>query len=184
MAVSQFCIILAANPVNSSSAATDTIRRDTSPVAQRTRVPCGLRIADGGLNRCDCCGPFDPPFAIRNGPPEEEENMKTLRRWHGPFLVGSGLLLAALTGCQTYSYSTGMTLPSGHYLQHPPQYIPPSPAFPLQRELARQEAVAAQAGLPVGPGAPALAPPVPVVPAPAPAAAPAPPPAPLPPPGM
>jgi hypothetical protein len=36
---------------------------------------------------------------------------------------------------------TGMTLPSGHYLQHPPQYFPPSPAFPLTREMASQQAV-------------------------------------------
>ena len=36
-----------------------------------------------------------------------------------------------------------MSLPTGWYLQHPPQYIPPSPPFPLERELARQENVAA-----------------------------------------
>ena len=28
----------------------------------------------------------------------------------------------------------GVTLPSGRYLQHPPQYFPPDPVFPLQRE--------------------------------------------------
>jgi hypothetical protein len=31
-------------------------------------------------------------------------------------------------------------LPAGHYLRHPPQYIPPSPAFPLPKELADMEA--------------------------------------------
>jgi hypothetical protein len=41
--------------------------------------------------------------------------------------------------CETHV--AGMTLPSGHYLQHPPQYFPPSPAFPLTRELAGQVAI-------------------------------------------
>jgi tetratricopeptide (TPR) repeat protein len=35
-----------------------------------------------------------------------------------------------------------MTLPSPCYLEHPPQYFPPAPAFPLTRELATQEVVA------------------------------------------
>lgn len=34
-------------------------------------------------------------------------------------------------------------LPSPRYLQHPPQYFPPSPEFPLARELASQERSAA-----------------------------------------
>ena len=47
-----------------------------------------------------------------------------------------GLGMAALTGCQTYPAGFGgMTLPSPHYLKHQPQYFPPDPAFPLQREL-------------------------------------------------
>ncbi len=54
-------------------------------------------------------------------------------------VLGLGLVLAGLTGCQTWTYSSGMTLPSGHYLQHRPQYIPPSPDFPLERELAYQQ---------------------------------------------
>ena len=33
----------------------------------------------------------------------------------------------------------GVTLPSGRYLEHFPQYFPPDPAFPLPRELASQE---------------------------------------------
>jgi hypothetical protein len=40
--------------------------------------------------------------------------------------------------CQTWA--GGMTLPAPRYLMHPPQYVPPSPAFPLSRELASQEA--------------------------------------------
>lgn len=54
---------------------------------------------------------------------------------------GLGLALLALSGCQTRM--AGMTLPSPYYLIHPPQYIPQSPPFPLSRELAGQEAVAA-----------------------------------------
>jgi hypothetical protein len=93
--------------------------------------------------------------------------MKTTRRWR--CLAGLGLALGTLSGCQTWV--GGMTLPSGWYLQHPPQYIPPSPPFPLTRELAAMEAVNAAAGpgpaplptpLPppvVGPGAPLAAPP-------------------------
>jgi MraZ protein len=37
--------------------------------------------------------------------------------------------------------SSSEALPSGHYLQHRPQYFPPSPAFPLNRELAAMEAL-------------------------------------------
>lgn len=55
-------------------------------------------------------------------------------------LVGAGL--AASTGCQTQM--AGMTLPSPHYLEHPPQYVPPSPPFPLTRELAQQEEIASR----------------------------------------
>lgn len=43
------------------------------------------------------------------------------------------LAVIGASGCQT-NYG-GMTLPSPHYLKHPPQYFPPDPAFPLQREL-------------------------------------------------
>jgi hypothetical protein len=74
------------------------------------------------------------------------QNMKKTRQWPCWCLAGLGLALTALTGCQTNV--GGMTLPSGHYLEHPPQYIPPSPAFPLSRELASQEAAAA--GVPNG----------------------------------
>jgi hypothetical protein len=66
-----------------------------------------------------------------------------------------GLALAALGGCQTWLPSTGQTLPSPHYLQHPPQYFPPSPDFRHPKEQATLEA---QAGAPV-PGAGNLLPP-------------------------
>ncbi len=78
--------------------------------------------------------------------------MKRGWRLLGP--TGLALGLATLTGCQTWV--AGMTLPSGHYLEHPPQYFPPSPAFPLTRELATQEGVQAAPGAvgAVGPAAP------------------------------
>jgi hypothetical protein len=75
--------------------------------------------------------------------------MKTTRRWREWCGAGLGVALVALTGCQTWT--AGMTLPSGHYLQHPPQFFGPGPAFPLTRELSRMEEQGA-AGLP---GAPA-----------------------------
>jgi hypothetical protein len=81
--------------------------------------------------------------------------------------LGLGWLLATQAGCQTWV--AGMTLPSGHYLEHPPQYFPPSPPFPLPRELAQQQATAA-AGVPGGPPAPVM--PLPVVPPPLPGGAP------------
>jgi hypothetical protein len=73
-------------------------------------------------------------------------------RWPLVCLTGLslGLGMTALTGCQTNV--GGMTLPSGRYLEHPPQFIPPSPPFPLSRELASQEAAAA--GIPAGAVAP------------------------------
>ena len=57
--------------------------------------------------------------------------MKMMRHWQLLGFAGFALMSAAVTGCQTNV--AGMTLPSGHYLQHPPQYFAPSPAFPLQR---------------------------------------------------
>jgi hypothetical protein len=77
--------------------------------------------------------------------------------------LGIGLMLGAVVGCQTYVPQAGMTLPSGRYLEHPPQYIPPSPPFPLSRELAQQEATAAALNQAPGGLAP-LPPPAPVVP--------------------
>jgi hypothetical protein len=53
-------------------------------------------------------------------------------RWLFRCLAGMCVSVSLLSGCQTY-YG-GMTLPSPHYLKHYPQYFPPDPAFPLQRE--------------------------------------------------
>lgn len=50
--------------------------------------------------------------------------------------LGFAGLAAGVTGCQTYPAGFGgLTLPSPHYLKHYPQYFPPDPQFPLQREL-------------------------------------------------
>jgi hypothetical protein len=73
------------------------------------------------------------------------------------WVLWAGLGLAALSGCQTWVPEAGMTLPTGHYLQHFPTYIPPSPPFPLLRETASlEEAAAQQAANPprpaIGPG--------------------------------
>ncbi len=63
------------------------------------------------------------------------------RYWPGWCLAGVGLALSLLSGCQTNV--AGMTLPSPWYLQHPPQYFPPSPVYPYAKEQARMEEVAA-----------------------------------------
>ena len=63
--------------------------------------------------------------------------MHILRRVPRRVAAALGLALAALAGCQTWT--SGMTLPSGHYLQHPPQYFPPTPAFPLPRSWPRRK---------------------------------------------
>jgi hypothetical protein len=73
-------------------------------------------------------------------------------------LLGLAWVLAATTGCQTWV--AGMTLPTGHYLEHPPQYFPPSPEFPLPREMAHQRETAVAPA----PGAEALPVPIPAQP--------------------
>ena len=90
--------------------------------------------------------------------------MKTMRRWQSLGGLGlSALLLSSVAGCQTWV--SGMTLPSGHYLQHPPQYIPESPPFPLSRELASMQMQGAPGVTPTVPAPAALTPPpLPVVP--------------------
>jgi hypothetical protein len=80
--------------------------------------------------------------------------MKRFGRWRASaILVGLGL--AGLSGCQTWVPEAGLTMPSPDYLQHQPQYIPPSPPFPLSKELASLEEAAAQqpaaAPRPLGP---------------------------------
>jgi hypothetical protein len=76
-------------------------------------------------------------------------NMNTMRRCLWLPTAGLGLVLAALPGCQTWVPDAALTLPSPHYLEHPPQYIPLSPYFPLPREEATQEAINFRV---VGPG--------------------------------
>lgn len=65
-----------------------------------------------------------------------------------------GLAMGLSTGCQTWVPQTGQTLPSPNYLDHPPQYFPPSPDYPLPRELKSltDAAAAQQAGLRQAPG--------------------------------
>src|SRR5262245_40864796 len=90
--------------------------------------------------------------------------MKAKRLRRGLVIAGLGLALTGLTGCQTWV--AGMTLPSGHYLEHRPQYFPPEPDFPLQRELNSMLAadrLAAGAGPAAPVGAPLEAPVVPGV---------------------
>jgi hypothetical protein len=72
--------------------------------------------------------------------------MKTRRAW--TMLAAIGLGLSLVSGCQTWVPEAGLTLPSGYYLRHPPQYIPPSPHFPLTRELATLEEAAARQAVP------------------------------------
>jgi hypothetical protein len=62
-------------------------------------------------------------------------------RW---LAIAVGLGLSWSSGCQTYFPETGQTLPSGWYLRHPPQFFPPTPAFPLPREQAGLEQAASQ----------------------------------------
>ena len=59
--------------------------------------------------------------------------MRTLGR--NAMILFTGLCLAFLSGCQTWVTEAGITLPSPHYLRHAPQYFPPSPPYPLPREL-------------------------------------------------
>ena len=72
--------------------------------------------------------------------------------------------LSGLTGCQTWT--AGMTLPSGYYLRHTPQYFSPDPAFPLPRELASMEDPAGAAARAVGGFGAGPAPVAPTAPAP------------------
>ena len=74
-----------------------------------------------------------------------------MRSWTRMLAVAT-VALASISGCQTYFPEAGLTLPSPHYLRHPPQYIPPSPQFPLSRELANLEEAAAQQAAGARPG--------------------------------
>lgn len=75
--------------------------------------------------------------------------MKRSRGWWG--LVGAACMAAtAGGGCQTWVPEAGLTLPSPWYLKHQPQYIPPSPPFPLPKELANLEDASAKE-IPIAP---------------------------------
>jgi hypothetical protein len=72
--------------------------------------------------------------------------------WPMWLAVALGLTLGGIGGCQTYFPETGQTLPSGYYLHHQPQYIPPTPPFQLPREEAGlEQAITQQGGGPVAP---------------------------------
>lgn len=60
----------------------------------------------------------------------------------GLWLLLSGLVLIMTSGCQTYFWRTGQTLPSPYYLDHPPQFIPEGEDFPLPNELATSQKAA------------------------------------------
>ena len=62
----------------------------------------------------------------------------------GRWLLGASLSMAFLSGCQTWVPDACLTLPTPHYLRHLPQYLPPSPPYPLPRELATLEEAAAK----------------------------------------
>jgi hypothetical protein len=94
--------------------------------------------------------------------------MQSIRRRPFWSVWGLGLILATLSGCQTWVPEAGLTLPSGRYLDHPPQYIPQSPPFPLERELAHQQEAANVPPAGVLPPPVPPPPPVPAGPKPAP----------------
>jgi hypothetical protein len=68
---------------------------------------------------------------------EAELIMITARGYKRLSVAALALVLAGLTGCQTWV--GGMTLPSPYYLDHKPQYFRPDPDFPLEKELATQQ---------------------------------------------
>ena len=69
--------------------------------------------------------------------------------WHLAITAGVALGIASLAGCQARMIEAGLTLPSGYYLEQIPEYIPPSPPFPLSNELQSLEDAAARQ-VPVG----------------------------------
>lgn len=91
--------------------------------------------------------------------------MAMKRRRLAGLMAALGVGLFGSTGCQTNV--AGMTLPSGRYLEHYPQYFAADSVHPLPRELASQEdpdGAARRAGI-GGAGVAPLAPPGPPVPA-------------------
>ncbi len=72
--------------------------------------------------------------------------LRNLRAWGWTAIV---LGLGAAAGCQTYFPETGQTLPTPRYLEHAPQFFPPTPPFPLPKEQSNLEQASvapAQAG--------------------------------------
>ena len=63
---------------------------------------------------------------------EGRQDMSVLKK--GIVLAGLGLCILT-SGCQTWNMEAGLTLPSGEWLLHSPQFFPPSPSFPLPREM-------------------------------------------------
>ena len=67
-----------------------------------------------------------------------------------------GLLLVCVamgSGCQTWVREAGLTLPTGRYLRHTPQYIPDSPPYPLTKEYNNLIDAAGRAAPGAGPAA-------------------------------
>ena len=58
------------------------------------------------------------------------------------WILLAGLSLVLVSGCQTWIPEAGITMPSAHYLRHSPQYFPPSPPYPLPKELNSLEEAA------------------------------------------
>ncbi|MFL5330745.1 MAG: hypothetical protein ACJ8C4_17740 [Gemmataceae bacterium] len=61
----------------------------------------------------------------------------------GRMALAVAIVGCSLTGCQTHI--AGMTLPSGYYMDHRPQYFPQEPSYPLPKELATMQAQSAAA---------------------------------------
>jgi hypothetical protein len=57
------------------------------------------------------------------------------RMYRNGLLLLTALCLALISGCQTWPMDAAMTLPSPYYLRHHPEYFPPSPPYPLPKEL-------------------------------------------------
>ncbi len=68
----------------------------------------------------------------------------------GVLTLALGVMLTSTAGCQTWVPEAAITLPTWRYLDHPPTYIPPSPAYPLPKELNSLEEAAAKLANPSG----------------------------------
>jgi hypothetical protein len=56
-------------------------------------------------------------------------------KWRTVLLVLACMGVGMISGCQNWPMEAGITIPSPWYLGHPPQYFPPSPPYPLPKEL-------------------------------------------------